>query len=216
MNFLIPVNQTERISVFIIWLFHLCGLIGISFGNKEWFISFTPINLFISFVLLFINQKELEIKNIFTILFIFLIGMIAETLGVNYGIIFGEYNYLDNLGYKVLGVPIMIGVQWIILTFITGSFSSYIFGHSKFKSILFGAVLMVLLDVLIEPVAPQMGFWVFENLTAPIKNYVGWLIISIPAQLVFHYGIDKKEITFSFHLLIVQFLFFGLLNILAL
>ena len=110
----------------------------------------------------------------------------------------------------------MIGVQWIILTFITGSFSSYIFGHSKFKSILFGAVLMVLLDVLIEPVAPQMGFWVFENLTAPIKNYVGWLIISIPAQLVFHYGIDKKEITFSFHLLIVQFLFFGLLNILAL
>jgi len=216
MNFLIPVNQTERISVFIIWLFHLCGLIGISFGNKEWFISFTPINLFISFVLLFINQKELEIKNIVTILFIFLIGMIAETLGVNYGIIFGEYNYLDNLGYKVLGVPIMIGVQWIILTFITGSFSSYIFGHSKFKSILFGAVLMVLLDVLIEPVAPQMGFWVFENLTAPIKNYVGWLIISIPAQLVFHYGIDKKEITFSFHLLIVQFLFFGLLNILAL
>tara|TARA_Y100000741_G_scaffold279783_1_gene219567 strand:+ start:153 stop:803 length:651 start_codon:yes stop_codon:yes gene_type:complete len=216
MNFLIPVNQTERISVFIIWLFHLCGLIGISFGNKEWFISFTPINLFISFVLLFINQKELEIKNIFTILFIFLIGMIAETLGVNYGIIFGEYNYLDNLGYKVLGVPIMIGVQWIILTFITGSFSSYIFGHSKFKSILFGAVLMVLLDVLIEPVAPQMGFWVFENLTAPIKNYIGWLIISLPAQLVFHYGIDKKEITFSFHLLIVQFLFFGLLNILAL
>ena len=197
MNFLIPVNQTEKISVFIIWLFHLCGLIGISFGNKEWFISFTPINLFISFVLLFINQKELEIKNIFTILFIFLIGMIAETLGVNYGIIFGEYNYLDNLGYKVLGVPIMIGVQWIILTFITGSFSSYIFGHSKFKSILFGAVLMVLLDVLIEPVAPQMGFWVFENLTAPIKNYIGWLIISLPAQLVFHYGIDKKEITFS-------------------
>ena len=75
---------------------------------------------------------------------------------------------------------------------------------------------MVVLDILIEPVAPEMGFWVFSSLKAPIQNYIAWFIIGIPVQILFQYGIDKKERTFSFHLLIIQFLFFGMINILAL
>ena len=57
--------------------------------------------------------------------------MISEILGVNYGLIFGDYIYLDNLGYKVFGVPVIIGVNWIILTYISGSFSNYIFQNNK-------------------------------------------------------------------------------------
>ena len=216
MNILFPKNSTVKISIFIIWVFHICGLIGITYGNKDWFIAFTPVNLFLSFFLLFVTQNELNNKNILSALSIFLIGMIAEILGVNFGIIFGEYEYLDNLGLKVLGVPILIGIQWILLTFITGSFSSYLFNKSKIKAIIFGAILMVVLDILIEPVAPEMGFWVFSSLKAPIQNYIAWFIIGIPVQILFQYGIDKKEKTFSFHLLIIQFLFFGMINILAL
>ena len=216
MNILFPKNFTVKISVCIIWVFHVCGLIGITYGNKDWFIAFTPVNLFLSFFLLFVTQNELNNKNILSALSIFLIGMIAEILGVNYGIIFGEYEYLDNLGLKILGVPIIIGIQWILLTFITGSFSSYLFNKSKIKAIIFGTILMVVLDILIEPVAPEMGFWVFSSLKAPIQNYIAWFIIGIPVQILFQYGIDKKEKTFSFHLLIIQFLFFGMINILAL
>ena len=60
MNFLIPDNFNAKVSIFIIWLFHLSGMIGISFGDKDFFLAFTPINLFISFVLLFLNQKQIE------------------------------------------------------------------------------------------------------------------------------------------------------------
>jgi putative membrane protein len=216
MNVLLGKNITVKISIFIVWIFHTCGLIGITYGNKDWFIAFTPVNLFLSFFLLFVTQNELNNKNIISALSIFLIGMIAEILGVNFGIIFGEYEYLDNLGIKIFGVPIIIGVQWILLTFITGSFSAYIFKKSKIKAIFLGATLMVLLDILIEPVAPDMGFWVFNSLKAPVQNYIAWFVIGIPVQILFHNGIDKKEQTFSFHLLIIQFLFFGLINILAL
>tara|TARA_B100000768_G_scaffold73909_1_gene70707 strand:- start:537 stop:1187 length:651 start_codon:yes stop_codon:yes gene_type:complete len=216
MSILIPKDFSSKISISIIWLFHFCGVLGIIYGNKELFISFTPINLFISFFLLFVSQKELEKKNLITVMLIFTIGMVAEIIGVNYGIIFGDYVYLENLGSKILGVPIMIGIQWILLTFITGSFSSFVFNKSKVKAILFGAFLMVVLDILIEPVAPEMGFWVFSNQDAPIQNYIAWFLIGIPVQILFQYGIDKKENTFSFHLLIIQFLFFGLINILAL
>ncbi|MDG2367690.1 MAG: hypothetical protein P8L90_00670, partial [Flavobacteriaceae bacterium] len=90
MNILLGKNITVKISIFIVWIFHVCGLIGIIYGNKDWFIAFTPVNLFLSFFLLFVTQNELNNKNIISALSIFLIGMIAEILGVNFGIIFGE------------------------------------------------------------------------------------------------------------------------------
>ena len=216
MKILFPKNTNTLISVFIIWLFHICGLLGIIYGNREWFIAFTPINLFVSFALLFINQVELERKNLLAGLAIFLIGMISEILGVQYGLIFGDYIYLNNLGFKILGVPIMIGINWIILTYITGSFSNYIFNANKKAAIVFGAVLMVVLDLLIEPVAPELGFWAFDSIFAPLQNYIGWFIIGLLVQGIFHYSTDKKDTTFSFHLLLVQIFFFTVLNFIAL
>ena len=116
MKFLKPNNKIKFVSIFVVWLFHVCGVIGIGFSNKELFISFTPINLLISFFLLFSNQIQVNSNTIKTVCSIFLIGMIAEILGVNYGYIFGEYTYLDNLGMKIMGVPLMIGIQWVILS----------------------------------------------------------------------------------------------------
>ena len=211
MNFLIPSNTTSKISVFIIWLFHLCGMVGISYGNKEFFLAFTPINLFISFVLLFVNQKQLESKELKSAFLIFFIGMISEILGVNYGLIFGDYVYLDNLGVKILGVPVLIGVNWIILTFITGSLSSFIF-KNKYVSILMGAILMIGLDLLIEPVAPLLGFWIFDLQKVPLQNYLGWFVIGIITQALFQFKIAEKELTFSTHLLIINAIFFAFLN----
>ena len=211
MNFLIPSNTTSKISVFIIWLFHLCGMVGISYGNKDFFLAFTPINLFISFVLLFVNQKQLESKELKSAFLIFFIGMVSEILGVNYGLIFGDYVYLDNLGVKILGVPVLIGVNWIILTFITGSLSSFIF-KNKYVSILMGAILMIGLDFLIEPVAPLLGFWIFDLQIVPLQNYIGWFVIGMITQALFQFKIAEKELTFSTHLLIINAIFFAFLN----
>jgi putative membrane protein len=211
MNLLIPNNVISKISVSIIWLFHISGMIGISFGDKEFFLSFTWVNLLVAFLLLLINQKRLERIELKSIFLIFIIGMVSEILGVNYGFIFGEYVYLDNLGVKTLGVPVLIGVNWIILTFITGSFSCSI-SKNKYLSVLIGAILMVLLDLLMEPVAPLLGFWIFDLPTVPLQNYVGWFIIGILTHIIFQFKISKKEYTYSTHLLIVNAIFFAFLN----
>lgn len=211
MKIFIPNNTTSIISIGIIWLFHICGMIGITYGNKEFFLAFTPINLFISFVLLFINQIQLEKKELNAALIIFFVGMISEILGVNYGLIFGDYVYLDNLGFKILGVPVLIGANWIILTFITGSLSSYLV-ENKYLAMFFGAILMILLDLIIEPVAPLLGFWIFDLPTVPLQNYIGWFVIGVITQYVFHFNIIKKEYTFSINLLLVNAVFFAFLN----
>ena len=211
MKVLIPNKSTSIISIGIIWLFHICGMIGISYGNKEFFLAFTPINLFISFVLLFINQVQLEKSELNAALIIFFIGMISEILGVNYGLIFGDYVYLDNLGFKVLGVPVLIGVNWIILTFITGSMSSYIIKNKHIAAIT-GAILMILLDLIIEPVAPLLGFWIFDLPTVPLQNYIGWFVIGLTTQYIYHFNIERKEYSFSINLLLVNAVFFAFLN----
>jgi len=211
MKILIPNKTTSIISIGIIWLFHVCGMIGISYGNKEFFLAFTPINLFISFVLLFINQLQLEKPELNAALIIFSIGMVSEILGVNYGLIFGDYVYLDNLGFKVLGVPILIGVNWIILTFITGSMSSYII-KNKHIATLTGAILMILLDLIIEPVAPLLGFWIFDLPTVPLQNYIGWFIIGLTTQYIYHFNVERKEYPFSINLFIINAVFFTFLN----
>ena len=212
MKFLIPINSTSKVSVFAIWLFHVCGMIGISYGNKDLFLSFTPVNLIISFFLLFVNQIQITQREILSVFTIFLIGMICEILGVNYGYIFGDYVYLDNLGTKVFGVPILIGINWIILTFITGSISSYIFKKNLKFSILTGAIFMILLDLIIEPVAPLLGFWIFDLPSVPLQNYVGWFLIGLATQFVYQKFVVNKEIPFSTNLLLANIVFFSFLN----
>jgi putative membrane protein len=154
----------------------------------------------------------LETNELKTIGIIFLLGMVCEILGVNYGLIFGDYIYLDNLGFKILGVPILIGFNWIILTLITGSLSSLL-SSNIYYSVLCGAIFMILLDLLIEPVAPLLGFWVFDNEQVPVQNYVGWFVIGIVTQYLFQRYFKDKEITFSLHLLAANTIFFLFLNL---
>ena len=49
MKFLVPETKIKFASIFLIWLFHFSGVVGIGFSNKDLFVSFTPINLLISF-----------------------------------------------------------------------------------------------------------------------------------------------------------------------
>ena len=126
----------ENISIALIWLFHVSGILGIIYVNSNWFISFTPLNLTLNFILLLINCKGN--KRVTTIILLgFFIGMITEILGVQYGWIFGDYQYGSQLGTKLMGVPLLIGVNWAILTVITGAIAQQ-FYLNKFMRVLIG------------------------------------------------------------------------------
>ena len=207
---MIDLNK-EKISIFIIWLFHLSGILGIIYGNSDWFVSVTPINLTISFILLILNT-DLKLKVVLLIFFCFTIGMLAEILGVNYGLIFGNYKYGEVLGYKVLSVPIIIGVNWCILVLITGAMSNLFF-KSYWNKVFCGIFLMLFMDVLIEPIAPILDFWNFEGGIAKFQNYLGWALVSFPMLIVFHKLKPNINNSYSFNLYFLQVLFFTILII---
>ena len=205
----------KKVSIIMIWLFHLSGLIGLLYIDKNLFASLTPLNLFISTTLLFVNQTNATRMKFFIVFVIFFVGMIAEILGVQYGLIFGNYQYGNNLGLKLLGVPILIGFNWVVLTVICGSISSKIFKKSKVLSVILGITLMLLIDITLEPIAPVLDYWEFSGSKAPLQNYIGWGITSLITQTLYQYFYKTKEFIFSINLFIAQFLFFLGFNFLA-
>ena len=198
----------EKFSIFLLWLFTISSLIGISLGHLEWFITKTPINLMLGFLLLLINVPLGNGKGRRTFLVLFLAGMCIEILGVIRGDIFGVYHYGENLGFKVWGVPLMIGIYWAVLTTVTSQIARGLF-NSLWTIAIVGASLMVGLDFLMEQLAHTFDFWHFTDGIAPFQNYVTWFLMAFALQILAWKFIPKGGSTFSFHLYMNQIVFFA-------
>ena len=204
----------KNISIFIIWLVHISGLLGMVFYDLDFFAGYTSLNLFLMSIILFANIRLNNKNRIFALLLIFLIGMLSEFIGVNYGLIFGEYIYGNNLGFKLFGVPLLIGLNWVILTVICANIASFLIkNNSILQMIIVGTSLMLLIDIVMEPIAPKLDLWKFKNLVVPSSNYIGWLIISILTQTIYNTKFKQKEVKLSFNLYTAIFTFFVFLNL---
>ena len=187
---------------------------GILFYDLDFFAGFTYVNLLLMSIILFLNLKLESNYHILSILSIFLIGMITESLGVNYGLIFGDYEYGNNLGFKLFGVPYLIGVNWIILTAISANIASFLTkNRSVVLTIIIGTLLMLAMDFVMEPIAPKLDMWRFKNLIVPPSNYVGWLFVGLFTQTLYNLYFRQKEIIVSTNLYLAFFFFFGCLNL---
>lgn len=218
-----------NIALFIALLFHVSGTIGILFTTyKNWFIENTALNLCLMAVLLIYTQEQKN-KAFFLFAFIaFAIGMITEIIGVNTGYLFGNYSYGTVMGYKVLGVPLLIGVQWFVTVYCCGIVMHQLHNwiENKYAAqgvllsprvqtlslIIDGALLATLFDFIMEPVAIQLDFWEWQNNQIPLLNYACWFGISLFLLWIFKLLPIVKHNHFALHLLIVQILFFLILR----
>jgi putative membrane protein len=76
--------------------------------------------------------------------------------------------------------------------------------------VLNGSIMMILLDLLIEISAPKLDYWEFAVNPVPLSNYLWWFIFSILFHFIYQSNI-KKEYVVSTNILVIHFLFFGLL-----
>lgn len=199
-------EKKQIISFVVIWLFTVSGIIGILCGYKDWFLPLTPLNLSVYTILIFWMTNTRK-RLIIAMLIPFSIGMITEYLGVNHGLIFGNYQYGDNLGSKVLGVPWIIGVNWALLVYTSAAIAKKIHSNIFIASGL-GALLMVALDIIIEVSAPRFDFWEFDKGVVPIQNYIGWLVTACIAQVLFQKTYKTLQYALSIHIFIAIFIFF--------
>ena len=213
--------------LYLALLFHITGLLGILFTPfKDWFVISTPLVLLTMFILLAKTQIQLSKDYIFFFLIAFAIGMSTEIIGVNTGLLFGEYQYGPVFGPKLFGVPLLIGLNWFVIVFCSGALLTQSVGLLQRKLnihltapistlfiILGGAAIATCFDFILEPVAVKLGFWSWNNGRIPLFNYVCWFMISAILLSVKMYLKKIPVNTFATSLLVIQAMFFLMLNL---
>ena len=202
-----------RMSIFFLWLINISGFFGMLSDQNEFFLSTTPYVLSLTLLLLILNHNLSSKKSKIGLMLIFLFGLIVELLGVNYGLFFGDYSYGANLGSKIYGVPYVIGFNWVLLIIATGSVSDKLIKGKEVYKIIFASFLMVLIDLLMEKSAPKLDFWEFVISPVPFSNYLWWFIFSLCFQYIFFKTVKTKEYNLSSNILVIQFIFFGMLAV---
>ena len=221
-------ERRQQIALYSALAFHISGFIAIGFFRAPVFITLTPLNLLLCMGLLLYTQQKINPAFVLFAILAFTIGFGSEYIGVNTGILFGEYAYGEVLGPKWNGVPFLIGIQWLVTIYCIGiathmllqamSKKAALAGQKLFRgwqlvSLVFdGALMAVIFDWVMEPVAVELGFWQWEGGHIPLLNYLSWYGVSAFILLLFYLLPFHKHNRFAVHLLLIQFMFFLLLR----
>lgn len=208
--------------------FHLSGFIAIGLLKSQLFVQLTPLNLVVSAGLLFWTQPKHTTGFWVFVALAFTLGFFAEVVGVNTGILFGNYTYGSVLGPKWMGVPYLIGLQWVVVTYCAGIAMAMLQKRVLMVSeseeitvpklwrmasiVLDGALLAVFFDWILEPVAVQLGYWTWAGNEIPLLNYLSWMGVSMVILLFFYIFKFPRHNLFAIHLFMIQVLFFLLMR----
>jgi putative membrane protein len=218
----------QQIATIIALAFHVSGFIAIGLFKSDFFVSLTPLNLLVCAGLIFWTQEEINIPFIGFCLAAFALGFASEWVGINTGMLFGEYTYGEVLGPKWQGVPYLIGIQWLVVIYCAGISMAMMHermlknqpeAYKQFPGfwvaismVADAALVAVIFDWILEPVAVELGYWTWANNEIPWMNYATWWGVSAVIMLFFHFLRFKKHNLFAVHLLMMQAMFFLLLR----
>ncbi len=201
-----------KLIVLLLLITYVVGLLGILSPYRESFLSLSFYHLFVTFILLVVSYYKLTRDTLIAMTFAFSVGIIAEWIGVHTNILFGDYSYGDNLGPKIWEVPLIIGINWALLSAVSCEMSRILVRKNYWRVIL-SAAIMVGMDFLIEPIAHLMDFWHWEGNSIPIFNFICWFVIALGVNLVYFRLTKETTNYFSFWIFFSLLLFFAVLNI---
>lgn len=166
----------------------------------------------LSLSLLLFFHKPFSFKFLLAIFSVGILGWTFEAIGTNTGWVFGHYTYGNSLGPKIVGTPVSMIVNWMLSIYLVAlALKSKI--QSKWKLAFAGASLMVLYDILLEPVAIRLGMWSWMGGNPPAQNYIAWFLLSFPLVMLIQHFVKRSENPLAIFLLVCQIVFFAALNL---
>ncbi|CAA9291037.1 MAG: Carotenoid biosynthesis protein [uncultured Adhaeribacter sp.] len=199
-------------AAFVLTVFYLVGFYGLMFSPyQSFFLTLVPFNLLLTNVILFYFHQSFSRPFAVFAAVVFTVGFLAEIVGIHTALLFGHYHYGAALGFKLAEVPVLIGLNWLMLVYSAGHLVNFLPVPGWVKAVL-AAILMVALDYFIEPVAVHLDFWQWQNGHIPLSNFIGWLGVALVLQFYFQYSRFPKNNQLAPFVFLLQFLFFAALR----
>jgi len=129
-------------------------------------------------------------KAITTILILSIFSMIIESIGVLTGLPYGSFSYTQSLGPKIGVVPWTVSFGWVPLVIASWALTDRLIKNqtSILKKALVGSVIITIFDLVLDPGAVALNFWVWSPQGAyynvPISNFVGWLLSGFIGMII--------------------------------
>ena len=208
------VNLADRYAKVFLVVTFILGFIGHGFEvSREAMIALTPWVLLISSsVVCYPAIRKANNQAVIWLVMAFTGTIVAEVIGVKSGLIFGDYKYGEVLGVKAFEVPLLIGINWVLVMLGAISLGNY-FSTNTFLKALVAALIAVIFDIILEPVAITLGYWEWSAVSPPLSNYTSWFVIVFILTLVYGKMKVSMDLTIPRFYLFAQALFFLLLQI---
>lgn len=181
MDRMIDYLRIQRIKTILFFVvLYLVGLAGLTNPlTHDFFLGATPLILLGNFTaILLFHQPVINHSTRWTFVLIFLVCLAIEMVGVATQKVFGSYVYGDALGIKLFNVPLMIGVNWVMVTYCSASIAEWT-RKSKSVQVVLAATIMVIYDMIMEQVAPYLDMWYWNGKTIPLRNYIIWFLLGL-------------------------------------
>jgi putative membrane protein len=210
-------SSKENKAIAILIILYAVGIGGMLLGY-EGILKLTPINLIVSVGIMFWFHPQADRRLVLYSGIVFFSGFIIEWAGVRTGKIFGQYFYGENLGIKLFDIPLIIGVNWIMLSYASMQVVHKLFGkfympnHQLIHAFI-GALLMVIVDVLIEAICGRLDFWYWKDQVPPLQNYSAWFTFSFAFNFLYKRLQINSGNGVAVALFIIQVIFFLVLNL---
>jgi len=205
----LPAKEATKFLI----IFYIVGIIGFLIPQtRHIFELLIPLSLCVNLFLLFLFHKPFDKKHLFFFGGVVALTFAIEALGVKTGVVFGEYFYGKSLSLKLIETPLLIGFNWLMLTYGVVQLLRVNIQTRKYIIIL-GAILLTGYDFIMEPVAMKtdMLSWMFNQI--PLQNYIVWFLVSAVVIAGFELVQIKTENKIAGRIFIFQTIFFAMLNL---
>ncbi len=119
------------------------------------------------------------------------VAVAFEAVGLATGVPYGNYTYSDALGPTLLGVPLLVPLAWLMMTWpswvVAARLTRDLRHHRRPARVALAAGVFAAWDVVLDPQLVQAGYWTWRHPspglpgidTVPLTNLAGWLLAGL-------------------------------------
>jgi putative membrane protein len=127
------------------------------------------------------------------------VGNFFENLSIATGFPFGHYHFTEAMGPKVLQVPVLLGLAYIGIGYVSWTLAGIILGAASPPALAtVAAFLMVAWDLATEPVWSTIaGGWTWHDggpyFGVPVTNFLGWFLTVWIIYALFAFYLGRRK-----------------------